>query len=165
MYNALNDILTKVPWDVLLQLVIDDPVDVTPDMVTAAWNGASLSALTPEEAAAATTGAAAITEALEGASSLVDGYCGRRCEVPFTTVPPFVKSLDLGIAVYHLFSRRENVPENRQKVYDNAVKTLSAISRGEITLGVQPVPAAVATGSPEVISSDRRFTRNSLRGL
>jgi len=107
-----------------------------------------------------------VRDALERSSSLIDGYCGRRCEVPFVTVPPFVKALDSDVAVYNLFSRRENMPDNRQKAYDNAVKTLRDISEGRITLGVPlPGPPAVATGSPEVVSSGRIFTKDSMKGF
>lgn len=168
MYNDLNNIVREIPWDTLLQLVIDEPVDVTREMVTAAWDPeGDLSSFTDEEAAAATDAAAAIRDALVRASGLVDGYCGKRNQVPFDPVPDFVKALDLDIAVYNLFSRRNNIPENKTDRYKNAVKNLEGLSKGTITLGLQdPAPATThSSATPQVMPGSRQFSRDRLKGF
>jgi phage gp36-like protein len=140
-YNDQSDILGEISNETLIQLTDDENLGVVDD--------------------------AKVTQALTRADAEVDGYCGKRYQVPFAPVPDFVKALALDIAVYNLFSRRENVPENRQRRRDAAVKNLELISKGVVTLGLQePAPAATfSSAEPEVISGgDRQFSRQSLKG-
>jgi phage gp36-like protein len=87
-----------------------------------------------------------ISEAIDSADSLVDGYAATRYTVPFSPVPRLIKALALDIAVYNLFSRRENVPENRKERHANAVKTCEMLAAGKITIGMDETPAAEGPG-------------------
>lgn len=165
-YNTIDDILGEVEDNIILQLVIDSATDVTVDMVTLVLNAGDLSGLSSDELAAATLAASFITKALIRADAEVDGFCGKRYQVPFSPLPDFVKAIALDLTVYNMFSRRENVPKNREARRDNAVKNLEQIAKGLVTLGVQdPTPVETfSTATPSVVSGAGMFGRNRMRG-
>ena len=142
-YNTKDDILGEVSEDVLIQLTDDDNLGAVDDDKVA--------------------------KALVRADGEVDGFCGKRYQVPFNPVGDFVKALALDLAVYNLFSRRENVPENRKHRRDNAVKNLEQIAKGLVTLGAPesaPAPETFSTATPAVVSAGgRQFSRSSLKGF
>jgi len=65
-----------------------------------------------------------ITRSIADADAEIDGYCGVRYTVPFTTIPTIIRKVSVDIAIYNLYARRHGAPEDRQKRYDNAVKFL-----------------------------------------
>lgn len=101
---------------------------------------------------------AKITAAIAKADALIDSYCGQVETVPFTTVPPIIKQHSITIAIYFLFTRRNQVPENRQKNYDDAISHLKDIAVGKASL---PVTGEV-TGDDQIATSrdeeDRLYT-------
>lgn len=143
MYNAKADILGEVAERTLIQLTDDEKLGTVNDD--------------------------RITSALTRSAAMIDGYCGKRYEVPFDPslgFMDFIKSLDLDIAIYNLFSRKENVPENRKDRYKNAEKTLVQIAEGKVTLGAaDKKPEVFSSATPEVLSGGRTFSRNSLKGF
>jgi phage gp36-like protein len=141
-YNTKEDILGEVAEDILTQLTDDANMGTIDD--------------------------SKVDLAISRADSEVDGYCGKRYQVPFDPAPPFVKALALDITVYNLFSRRESVPENRKTRRDAAVKNLEQIAKGIVTLGLQDPtpPATFSSAEPAVLSGNsRQFSRGSLKGF
>ncbi|MCX5828758.1 MAG: DUF1320 domain-containing protein [Deltaproteobacteria bacterium] len=107
-----------------------------------------------------------VDEAIATADAEIDGYCAVKYTVPFTSVVPLVKGLSVEISIYYLYKRR-TVPEKVEKAYDKAVARLKDISRGLLSLGIDPPPAPVSSGGAESNKSvsDRVFTRDSLKGF
>lgn len=107
-----------------------------------------------------------ISRAIADADAEIDGYCGRRYTVPFTTVPAIIRKVSVDIAIYNLYARRKGAPDDRQKRYDNAIKFLTNVSKGLISLGADD-PDSVPSGSnaPEITQSDRIFTRDKMNGF
>jgi phage gp36-like protein len=142
-YNTKDDILGEVSEDVLMQLTDDNNLGVVDDDKVA--------------------------KALARADGEVDGYCGKRYQVPFDPVSEFIKALALDISVYNLYCRRENVPEIRKTRHENALKNLVLIAKGTVTLGIPdttPAPTAFSSAAPAVLSGgDRQFSRKSLKGF
>ncbi len=140
MYITLEDIKKLLPEEIIIQL--------TDDENTGAVNQAR------------------VDEAIKGADAEINSYCATKYAVPFTTVPDIVKSLSVEIAIYNLHKRR-TISEEIEKRYDKAIAKLKDISRGLITLGVDPAPAATTEGGAETnkTESDRVFTRDSLRNF
>lgn len=134
-YNALDDILGELAEETVLQLVDDSSAGIDVDMVKLALAGDDLADLDPDQATAAVKAAAAVSSALNRASAQVDGYCSTLHQVPFDPPSPFIRALDLDIVIYNLYSRRENVPENRSDRNKNAIKALEAIAAGKILIG------------------------------
>ena len=165
-YNTIDDFRGEISDDVILQLCDDSNSGLTVDMIVLALNNGNLSSLTSAQVTAAGIAAGNITKAITRGDGEVDGYCGKRYQVPFDPLPDFVKSLALDLAIYTLFSRRENVPENRKMRRDNAVKNLEGLAKGIITLGLQdPQPNETFTSAtPEIVSGGRIFKRDTMRG-
>ncbi len=91
--------------------------------------------------------------AIEEANSEIDGYVMGRYTLPLQTIPPFLVSIGCHIARYHACTQviAENDPiQNR---YNNAVKCLKSIAKGEIGLGGAPAgeTAPTQTSSNNVV--------------
>jgi len=110
---------------------------------------------------------AVVDGAIADAGELIDGYLRGRYILPLDPVPGLVRALSLDLAVYGLYSRRASfeVPEPVTDRYKNAVKLLSEIQKGNVTLGSAGVETPVATGGAASVSGPERiFSRDSLKG-
>lgn len=107
-----------------------------------------------------------VTRAIADADAEIDGYCGTRYSLPFSPVPGMIRKISVDLAIYHLYSRRDDsIPEMRQKRYDNAVRLLRDVSKGTITLGAD-APAQTNTGhTADIDYNDRIFTRDKMTGF
>lgn len=83
---------------------------------------------------------AVIQDAIEEASSLVDGYVGSRYKVPLTTVPKMIRRITRDISVYHVFNdhvasgasvQDDEKVENR---YNKALALLKEVKKGDLQL-------------------------------
>ncbi|KUG22372.1 phage protein [hydrocarbon metagenome] len=140
MYCTLADIKKALPEDLIIQLTDDDNIG---EIITAN-----------------------VMQAIASADAEIDGYCAVKYSVPFVTVPAVVKALSVEISIYYLYKRR-TVPEKIEKAYDKAVARLKDISRGLLSLGVDPPPAASTTDCAESNKtvSDRIFKMDKMKGF
>ena len=165
-YSSFDDITGEISANTLLQLVDDSNTGLTFAMLLLAMaEDGDMSDLTTEQQAAATTAAATVAKVMARASAEVDGYCSNLYDVPFVTPTPFLQATNLDITIYHLFSRRENVPENRRDRYKNAVKVLERIANGNIQLGAKAGPSQ--NGQTIKVSSqpENIFTQERMRNF
>lgn len=138
-YCTKADLLKEITEEQLIQLTDDDDNGVENDDI--------------------------ISEKIADADSLIDGYCGKRYTVPFTTVPKIVKNLSVQIAIYNLFKRRQHVLSDEKKEdYKNALQFLRDIEAGKISLGV-PAPAENPDRIGDYDGNDRLFTRDNMEGF
>lgn len=151
MYCTLTDISKLLPEETIIQLMDDE--NLKPSSINPA-----------DTDHAAIIGR--IDEAIETADSEIDGYCAVKYTVPFATIPRVITGLSVEIAIYYLYARR-TVPERIEKRYEKAVARLKDISRGLLTLGIDPPPAASSTEGAESNKpvSDRIFTRDKMQGF
>ena len=107
-----------------------------------------------------------VTRAIADADATIDAYCQGRYEIPLSPVPPKIRNLSVDLAIYHIYSRREEVtPEIRKDRYREAMRFLKDVAGGKAQLGAA-TPAAKTTGdSVEIEQSDRMFTRDKLKGF
>ena len=104
--------------------------------------------------------------AIADADSLIDGYCGKRYAVPFTTVPELIRKFSVDIGIYNLYARRQGAPEDRRQRYKDAVDYLKGVARGENTLGEDDPDATPSEGhTPQIASNTRVFSRDNLKGF
>lgn len=104
-----------------------------------------------------------VARAIADADAEIDAYAGNRTRVPFCPVPAIIRKTSVDLAVYNLYARRQGaIPEIREKIYENALKRLSLIREGKITLGPDdpggnpPVMGGVAsTGPAQVMTDDK----------
>lgn len=99
-----------------------------------------LTAAAPEHLVAHLTGTespdeTAITRALDDASSEIDGYIGSRYTLPLPTVPDVLRRICVDIALYRLMNLRAlGDLEDARKRYEDAIRFLKDVIRGEVSL-------------------------------
>lgn len=113
-------------------------------------------------------GTARVDKAIADAGEEIDGYIGSRHRLPLTPVPEVLRKFAVDIAVYNLYSRLEQVPENRANRYRNALVFLERVAMGKISLGAgDPEGNPPASDAPQVSGEnpERLFGRSSLNGF
>lgn len=141
MYCTLDDLKSRIPEDILIELTDDEETG----------------AVNPER----------IDAAIKDATDEVNGYCQARYPVPFSPAPGYVRKLAADIALYNLFSRRGYDEDSADKSiidrYRAAVRALENIAKGVITLG-EPSPPPASDGT-DINHPPRVFSRDKLGGF
>ncbi len=106
---------------------------------------------------------APVAAALQDAGDEIDVYLGARYRLPLATVPPLLTRLCVDMALYKLSSAGALTDEKRQR-YEDAVRLLREIATGRASLGIEE-PAPTQTGSVELVSSPKRFGRQTMGKL
>jgi len=132
-YCTQSDILEQIDEDRLIQLTDDNDAGVIDTDV--------------------------VDRAIADADAEIDAYCGTRYDTPFSPTPAMIRKISVDIGIYNLFVRRRGVPEDRQKRYDNAIKFLTNVSKGLISLGAD-APSVDDDSGPEAttVKGDRIFS-------
>lgn len=92
---------------------------------------------------------AAVDRACDDASSEIDGYVSAAgYPVPLSPVPGVVIAKACDIARYRLYD--EHATDQVQKRYDDAVKFLRSVSRGEVKLGISTGQGSSSAGSVQM---------------
>jgi len=86
-----------------------------------------------------------IDRAIADAAGEIDGYLDGRYRLPVNPVPKVLERIACDVARYYLYD--DQVSEQVQKRYDDAVAFLKSVAKGDITLGIDAVGAKPATGS------------------
>jgi len=113
---------------------------------------------------------AVLARALGDASAEIDSYLEGRYPLPLVAVPESLKVLACSIAMYRLQALRplQDV-EDARKRYEDAVRFLRSVAKGEINLGLsagaQPARAANDALLATDRAGDRQFSRDRLRGF
>lgn len=106
---------------------------------------------------------AKVDEAIERADDMVDSYIRGRFEVPLDPTPPLIKRISTNLAIFELYERKLNliVPENIQRLRDNAVGDLVKIQEGKIAIEISKgqAPASFAARSTH---GEKCFTKEVL---
>ena len=94
-----------------------------------------------------------LNAAMQEANSEIDAYVGSRYPLPLQLIPPFLTEIGCNLARYYAVTGdlSENDPiKNR---YESSIKTLTKISKGELTLGSSPAGESkpVQTSSNNVV--------------
>lgn len=79
-----------------------------------------------------------LNSAMQEANSEIDAYVGSRYPLPLQVIPPFLTEIGCNLARYYAVTGdlSENDPiKNR---YESSIKTLTKISKRELTLGSSP---------------------------
>lgn len=114
--------------------------------------------------------ASIIDGAIGDADAEIDGYLAKRYPVPIAPAPKIINKLSKDIAVYNLYSRRgidESKPDkNYLNRYQAAIKFLTLVAEGKVSLGAQADDPASASSTGFVVKSNPRlFTRDQLKGM
>jgi phage gp36-like protein len=109
-------------------------------------------------------------EAVADACAEIDGYLGKRYDVPFARTPGVIHKFAKDIALYNLVSRHGIDEGEREKTYltryNAAVAFLTKVAEGKIDIGIQDGSTTedAAKSSFSMRSSRRTFSRDSMRG-
>lgn len=112
-----------------------------------------------------------IRAAIADADAEIDGYLAKRYRVPVTPAPRILNKLSKDIAVYNLYSRTGIDESSEEKNYLNryraAIDFLKLVAGGKASIGAggEADPSSAAAEGFTARSSDRLFTRNSLKGM
>ncbi|MDL2320768.1 DUF1320 domain-containing protein [Desulfosarcina sp. OttesenSCG-928-B08] len=105
-----------------------------------------------------------INSAISWADGWIDAYIGKRHTLPLKTVPMVLESISVDLAIYRLYLRRGNVPEDIEFAYKEAISFLKDVSTGKASLGEEDPDGTPASSEAPRITSDRRlFSRRGLR--
>jgi phage gp36-like protein len=107
-----------------------------------------------------------VEENLANASSLADSYIAKWIPelIAAAATPHALKQHVMNLAVYLIAG--DNATEDMRKRYEDALKWLLQVSRGDASLGIPPVDEDGDTGGvARVVSNPRRLARANTAGL
>lgn len=108
--------------------------------------------------------AAVVDQAIADASAEIDVYIAAKYELPLPEVPEVIERICIDIVMYRLASTADVMTEEKRQRYEDAIALLKLIAKGEASLGL-PDPPASSSGSVTVSSQERRFNRDSMKGV
>lgn len=107
---------------------------------------------------------AVVTRVLEDTDAVIDGHLAGRYALPLAAVPPRVVDLALTIAIYKLHPYEPDPKITRD--YEQAMKALLAISRGDERLPLEGAePAAIGNSGVVINDRERPFTEDNMKGF
>ncbi|UML94878.1 gp436 family protein [Shewanella xiamenensis] len=138
----------------------------TPDNMLSRFGQQDLTLLTEREnSVPGEVNLALLEQALRDASAEIDGYIAGRYVLPLTTVPAVLERNCCDIARYFLYG--DKAPEQVEKRYAAVVKFLTAVSKGDISLGL--ATTGETAGQSELVisieSAGSVFGRKSAKGF
>jgi phage gp36-like protein len=140
MYSTKNDILNQIDEETLIELTDDDKTGVVNETV--------------------------LNANITDADSEINSYLEGNYTIPLSPVPARIRSISVDITIYNLYSRRDDtIPEIRKERYENAMKYLEAVSKGEINLGTSAIQPTTTPDTAVIESQTRKFTRETMSGF
>jgi len=100
-----------------------------------------------------TADAAVIAEAIATADGDIDGYLQERYTLPLSSTPEIVKNISVDLSIYNLYSRRDIDNPVRTARNTAALKKLTDIAKGVISLGLT-TPESETGGSIQSTTED-----------
>lgn len=105
-----------------------------------------------------------VEQAIDDASSMIDGYLQGRYDLPLANPPAVLTKLCADIARYNLYDN--GVTELIQTRFDAAMKFLKSVSSGEVQLGLAIDDSTTESDSLiEMQSSESVFSRTNASGF
>ncbi|OPY15615.1 MAG: hypothetical protein A4E66_00019 [Syntrophus sp. PtaB.Bin001] len=99
-----------------------------------------------------------VERGLLDASEEIDVYIGEKYPLPLVTVPPVLKRLCVDMALYHM-STPPAITEEKRKRYEDAIKLLTLISTGKVSLGASDPEGSGNAGGSFFQANRRLFKR------
>lgn len=101
---------------------------------------------------------AVVTQGLADASDEIDAYLAGRYSLPLAVVPAVLKRLCVDMALY-LMSTPPAVTDEKRRRYEDAIKLLTLISTGKVTLGESESQVSGSSGAAYFTAKTRLFKR------
>lgn len=109
-----------------------------------------------------------VESALDAATELIDSFVGVKYDLPLSkqTITGILKRTCADIAMYLMSVNSPAMTDEKRTRYDDAIKWLKGLARGEVTLGPEETSEAA---DDEVVLSDsnesRLFSRTKMKDL
>lgn len=139
---------------------------VDADLLDALLRGNPVSAWTPEEIEVGTQALDVIVSAVNDAQAYIDGFLQQRGYLPLQQRFGIVTGWARAIARYLLHKDRLGPGEDKDPIvrdYRDAVKFLQLTAEGKFSLGQDDPVATPSSGAPQVCTSGRTFSLDSLK--
>jgi phage gp36-like protein len=164
MYASAAQLLTRYSAEEIAQRAdASVPPVVYGELLSAAANGADLSAYSAEEQAAAQAALARVERALEDARQTINSYLGGRYQLPLSNAPQVLERIAGQIARFVLYD--DSATEQVTTLYKDSIKFLESVANGRVQLGPTDSGATVQpSAGAEMVSSGLVFGRDSSRG-
>lgn len=104
----------------------------------------------------------AVTEAIDDANGLIDSYLGARYPLPMAIVPVVLKRVARDLVRYGLDIDPDETVQRRR---DEAVKFLTGLSKGEVSLGMPAADEPDSFDNAEIQSDGHVFRRSDSTGF
>ena len=105
-----------------------------------------------------------VAQSLDDATAEIDSYLATKYDLPLPRVPEVLVRICVDIAVYRLAPEIAEQTDERRLRYEDAVRLLKSLAKGETSLGLDDPPPS-SFGAVTVSGGPRRFTRDKLRGV
>lgn len=103
---------------------------------------------------------AVLDQVVADADAEIDGYLAGRYRLPLASVPVLLRRIACNLVRFYLYTTA--APEDVRAAYDDAVKSLRGIARGEISLGLDAVGGKQPSlGGVEIKSGGKVFGRDN----
>ena len=160
--------LAEIPGALELAQVATDrhaAAVVDAELMEATLRGGDRSAWEAPEIAQADAAAARITEAVDEATAVIDGYLARRYTLPLASPPRILTKWARSIARYTLHADRiadeRTDPVGRD--YRDAIRFLELVAAGKFSLGLDdPTTGPAAAGEIQINPGHKVFGREHL---
>jgi len=83
-----------------------------------------------------------LNAAIQEANSEIDAYVGSRYSLPLQVIPPFLVNIGCNLARFYAVTGDISENDPIKSRYDGSIKTLTKISKGELSLGGEPAGAS-----------------------
>lgn len=159
--------LAEVPGALELAQVASDKHQhpVAAELMELTLRGEDRAAFPPEEVAHADAAAARITEVIAEADAVIDGFLGKRYQLPLVAVPGLLSTWSRRIVRYQLHSDRisDERTDPIARDYRDTLKLLAQVGKGEFSLGIEdPTTGAAAPGEVQIDTGHKVFGRDHL---
>lgn len=110
---------------------------------------------------------AVIDRAISDATDEINMHLSVRYQMPLPQVPDTIKRLAVNLALYWLSEGDGSLSELVKNRYENSVKTLKSLASGTMRLGLPELelPTENSAGTVQLVTAERRLTRDSLKGV
>lgn len=102
-----------------------------------------------------------LDEAISDATAEIDSYLGDKYTLPLPSVPKVLVRICIDIAVYRLAYSPDLQTEDIRTRYEDCVKFLKSVAKGEISLGLSVTPDS-SIGVVTISGPTRIFKRGSM---
>ena len=107
-----------------------------------------------------------VAKHITDASSMIDGYIGKRVQLPLAIVPPMLTKVAVDLAWYYLLGDAAGEKDPATLAYRDAIRWLQDVAKGLIVIGDEGDGVAPAGGGEVKLSGPQRiFDRETLAGL